>query len=309
MRLLTRDGVDRNTVIDDALIQAVQEQDHNLIHHLIKSGADPNHNSGKSVLVAAEQTDLKSLRILAAGQVPRKVYSIAFRTIVDDQKTVHVNRNLLHEVSKHLLQQGAAGPPMDHKLLECMSSQSPLARDFVNCAMAYRSAMNVDYKGGKCLCIAAKCNDVGMVGKLLDLEPNESTLQSAFCALFESDASEESLLTTVGMFLKQAGERTSIYFEEDEPSMNPLYITLHRHQDMTELLQHLLDHGCSANARFTWNLTHNHRIDRDHGMEEVFALLWLLCQDSSPDMRILEILLSNGGKSSLRNRPLSVVRW
>ena len=298
VRLLTRAGVARNATLHNALIQAVREQDHSLAQHLLQSGADPNFENGKSVIIATEQADIRSLELLATVTPQRQVYSSAFKAIADDSKMRNVGSQLLLTVMKHLLQHGAAGASVDQKFLDCMTSINPLAIDFSDCVLACPSALNVDFKSGKCLSIAVNNNDLRLVELLLSREPNESTLCSAFYSLLESDAGEKSLLAMVELFLKHSGERKFIYFEEDEPSRSPLYLVLHRHPDKPDLLRQLLGNGCPANAPFTWNF------GRDHGMEEVSPLLWLLCQaDSKLETCTVKTLLNHGGKSVLECRP------
>ena len=301
VRLLTRDGVTRNATIHNALIQAVREKDHSLAQFLLQSHADLNFEDGRSVMIATEQADIRSLELLATAKPQRKVYSNAFNVIADDHKMRNVDSQLLLRVRKHLLQHGAAGPSVDQKFLDYMTSRNALKIDFLDCVLACRSALNVDLKGGKCLCIAVKNNDLKLVEILLSREPNENTLCSAFYSLLESDAAENSLLTMVELFMKHSGDRKFIYFEEEEPSRMPLYLVLHRHPDKPDLLQYLLGNGCPANARFTWSFT------PDHGMEEVSALLWLLCQaDPKLDTGIVKTLLNHGGKSVLESRLASL---
>ena len=297
VRLLTRAGVAKNATIHNALVQAVQEQDHSLTQCLLESHADPNFENGKSVIIATEQADIKSLELLATAKPQRKIYSNAFGVIADDQKMRNVDSRLLLRVRKHLLQHGAAGRSVDQKFLDYMTSQNPLQIEFSDCLLACGSALNVDFKGGEILCIAVQNNDRRLVQILLSREPNESTLSSAFYSLLETDAAENSLLAMVDLFMKQSGDRKFIYFEEDEPSRNPLYIVLHRHPDKLNLLQALLGNGCPADARFTWSFT------PDDGVEEVSALLWLLCQaDPKLDTGIIEVLLKHGGKSIAERR-------
>lgn len=298
VRLLTRAGVAKNATIHNALIQAIREHDHSLVQCLLESHADPNFENGKSVIIATEQADIKSLELLATAKPQRKIYSKAFKVIADDQKLRNVDSRLLLRVRKHLLQHGAAGPSVDQKSLDYITSRSPLQTEFLDCLFACGSALNVDFKSGKLLCIAVQNNDHRLVKMLLGREPNESTLSSAFCSILESDVAENSLLAMVDLFMKHSGDRKFIYFEEDEHSRTPLYLVLHRHPDKPNLLQCLLGNGCPADARFPWSFT------SDHGVEEVSALLWLLCQaDPKLDTGIMEMLLKQGGKSLSKRRP------
>lgn len=290
VRLLTRAGVAKNATIHNALIQAVREQDHSLTQCLLESHADPNFENGKSVIIATEQADIQSLELLATAKPQRRIYSNAFKAIADDQKMSNVDSRLLLRVRKHLLQHGAAGPSVDQKFSDYMTSRSQLRIEFLDSLLACGSALNVDFKSGKILCTAVQNNNRGLVETLLSREPNESTLSSAFYSLLESDLAENSLLAMVDLFMKHSGHRKFIYFEEDEPSRTPLYLVLHRHPDKPNLLQYLLGNGCPADARFTWSFT------PDHGVEEVSALLWLLCQvDPKLETGIVRLLLKHGG--------------
>jgi ankyrin repeat protein len=294
IRLLTKAGVDKSTKIHNALTQAVREQDHNLIHCLLESDADPAFDNGKSVIIATRQLDIKSLELLARAKPQRDIYTKAFEVVADDQRMMNVDYQLLLKVRQHLLQSGASGSSVDQKFLDYMTPVgplSPLRKEFLKSVLVY-DALNIDFKGGQILCNAVRKNAQPLLKVLLSREPNVNTLRAAFCALLESSLAEDPLLAMVNMFIEHSGDRKRIYFEEAEPSKSPFYLVLHNHPDKPKLLQYLLDNGCSTEVPFTWIFR------PDHGTEKVSALLWLLSQaDSELDTGMLTLLLKNGGMS------------
>ena len=303
VRLLTRSKVPRNATMHNALIQAILEQDHDLAHHLVQEGADPNHQDGMSMIIAAEQTSIRSLEILAQAKPRRKYYSEAFKSIADDKRMEGVDSEMLLKVRKHLLQNGASGRAVDQTFLDCVTSPNLLQKEFIEFALECPSALNVDFDCGKSLCTAAKGSNFGLVKRLLYLEPNESTLCAAFVSVLESGAEETSLLTMVELFLKQAGDRKFIYFQENDLSLSPLYQVLHYHSNKPNLLQYLLDHGCPSDTPFIWDFM------TGLGTEEVSPLLWLCCQaDPNLDPRFVHILLKHGGESA-QSPNLWITSW
>ena len=301
VRLLTRARPAINAKLHNALIQAVREHDHSLTECLLESHADPNFDNGKSVIIATMQGDTKSLEILATGKPQRNIYTNAFRVIADDQNMINVDSQLLLRVRKHLLQHGAAGPSVDQKFLDYMTSPDPLKINFLDSVLACGSSLNLEFKNGRILCVAVRNNAHGLVKVLLSREPSENTLLAAFCALLTSDLAEDSIQAMLHIFMEHSGDRKCIYIDGDEPSRNPLYLVLHYHSDKPKLLQYFLENGCSADAHFSWIFK------RDHGMEEVSALLWILCQASPKlDTEILVLLLEHGGRSIPQGRLASL---
>lgn len=102
--------------------------------------------------------------------------------------------------------------------------------------------------------------------------PDESTLHSAFMAIFESGVEEQVLILLAQRFVKYSSGAKNVYFRHEEPADDALYQILHSHGDKPTLLQTLLDNGCRIDSRFSW------KFNDSVGAEDTSALLWSLCQ-------------------------------
>ena len=292
VRLLTRAGITQSDVIHRALIQAVVEKDHALVEHLIKSGGDPNFQSGESVIKATEQADLESLVLLVRSKPSPAVFSAAFASKSTSVDRWRSDPKALLTIDKILLDGGATGPAVDKVFLGSLKSPDIVCSQFVDLVSARPWSLNVNLDHGKCLSTAVGTDLCELVEILLSQKPNRRTLCSAYMAIFESHAPEERLVIMSKLFLERAESMKHKYFGQDDPLTSPLYQTLHRHPDKPLLLQHLLDNGCPPDSRFLWEF------DPEFGTEETSPLLWFLCQaqvDQHIDKKIVEILLERGG--------------
>ncbi|KAK4693923.1 hypothetical protein P7C71_g3563, partial [Lecanoromycetidae sp. Uapishka_2] len=293
VRLLTRPGVNNSATVHRALIQAVREEDHDLIEHLLKSGGDPNFDHGTSVIVASKQADVKALKLLAKAQPTPKVYSDAFTAIQNSEAFNQFEHDLLLRIYQILLDGGASGPSVDQTFLNAMASPDSSAKKFVALVLSCRyPSLNVDFEAGKSLRLAVQKNALDIVKDLMGRGPNQTTTIQAFMAVFESNADEPSLMKMAELFFYHSEGTNHIYFGKDDTSTSPLYQVLHHHPNKPRLLQYLLDNGCPANSHFGWQFT------PDHGVEQISALLWLLCQaddQNRTDTRTVKILLDQGG--------------
>ena len=291
VRLLTRSKTIRPGAVDSPLIQAVQEEDYELIEHLVLSGADPNFRDGKSVVIAAQQRNSRSLNLLArsATMLSPQTCSSAFSAIPQDDDRWQNESEIIFI----LVSGGASGPAVDETFLRAVRSSHVLAAKFVSMVMSCKTRLDVNFEGGRSLCIAVRRARFEIVDFLLLQGPNEQTSHAAFMAVFESGVEEQTLIRMIERFFEHSKEAKDIYFQHDEPSRNPLYQTLRRHGDKPGLLQTLFDNGCGAETQFVW--TFNSSL----GAEHTSALLWLLCQgDDSIDSGTVDILLNRGGEQS-----------
>ena len=292
VKLIIESGVQKTEAVHHALIQAIQEADHDLIEYLIESGADPNYENGVSVVTATEQADIKSLRLLAKASPLPEVYSNAFAVTASQGLERRRRQPELHFcIDKLLVSGGASGPAVDQALFNALRSKHALAPEFVNMIIKSPSPLDVNFEGGKSLCLAAKENRFSLVKELLNRAPSVETLRTAFISSLEAETGELPIMNMIKLFLEYSKEEKYIYFAHHDASQNPLYLFLHHHADKPELLQYLLDNGCPTDTPFEW------QFHPDHGREEISGLLWLLCQaDDRTDRRTVKMLLDHGGE-------------
>ena len=288
---ITDAGIQKSKAMHEALIQAVQEADHDLIEHLIHNGADPNFENGASVITAIEQADVKSLTLLAKANPLPEVFSKAFAAATSQGSERRRREPELHFcIDRLLINGGASGPAVDQALFNALRSKHPLAVKFADMISKSPSLLDVNFEGGKSLCLAAKENRLSLVKELLNRGPSVETLCTAFISSLEAETQEMPLLNMIKVFLEYSKEEKHIYFAQQDPFRDPFYQLLHRHPDKPELLQFLLENGCTTNTPFKW------QFHLEHGLEEVSGLLWLLCQaDQRTDRRTVKILLDHGG--------------
>ena len=291
VKLITNSGVQKCEAVHYALIQAVQDADHDLIEHLTDSGADPNYENGASVVIATEQADIKSLTLLAKANPLPEVFSNAFAVSASQgPQRRRLESEHQFRIDRLLINGGASGPAVDQAFLNALRSKHPLAAKFVDMILKSPSQLDVNFEGGKSLCLAAKENRFNLVEELLNRGPSVKTLCTAFMSSLETRTPEVPLTNMIKLFLEYSKEKKYIYFAHHDALRNPLYQMLHHHADKPELLQYLIDNGCPTDTSFEWQFR------PEHGLEEVSGLLWLLCQaDHRTDRRTVEILLDHGG--------------
>ena len=294
VKLITDSGVQKCEAVHQVLIQAVQEADHDLIKYLIESGADPNYENGISVVTATEQADIKSLTLLAKANPLPEVYSNAFAvTASQGLERRRLEPELHFSIDKLLISGGASGPAVDQAFFNALRSKHALAAEFVNMIIKSPSPLDVNFEGGKSLCLAAKENRFNLVKELLNRAPSVETLCTAFISSLEAKTGELPLMNMIKLFLESSKGKKYIYFAHHDASRNPFYQVLHHHADKPELLQYLLDNGCPTDTPFEW------QFHPEQGREEVSGLLWLLCQaDDRTDRRTVKMLLDHGGEFS-----------
>ena len=292
VKLIIDYGVQKSEAVHHALIQAVQEADHDLMEYLIGSGADPNYENGFSLVIATEQADIRSLRLLANAKPLPEFYSNAFAvTASQGLERVPLQPEVHFCVDKLLLSGGASGPAVDQALFNALKSKHALAAEYVNMIIKSPSRLDVNFEGGKSLCLAAKENRFNLVKDLLHRAPSVETLHTAFISSLETETGEVPIMNMIKLFFEYSKENKRIYFAHHDASRSPFYQFLHHHADKPELLQYLLDNGCPTDTPFEW------QFHPDDGPEEVSGLLWLLYQaDDRTDRRTVKMLLDHGGE-------------
>ena len=293
VRLLTRPNATRPGATDLPLIQAVEEKDYDLIEFLINSEANPNFNGGKSVVIATQQLDIRSLRLLvrSKSRLTPQSCSRAFDIMPHDRNRWQKDSELIDEFDSILIPGGAVGPAVDQTFLSASRSSRAIADKFISLILMCKTELNVNFEDGRSLCIAVRRARFKIVDFLLLQGPSETTLQAAFIAIFESGAEEQILIMLAQRLFEYSGKAKHIYFRQDETANDPLYQTLHRHGDKPTLLQTLFDNGCRTTSTFSW--VFNDRL----GIEETSALLWLLCQETEKlNSQIVRVLLKQAGQ-------------
>lgn len=301
VRLLTKSKTNPGTV-NAALVQAVEEQDYQLIEHWIDSGADPNFRDGRSVVFATQQLNTRSLHHLIRSKTKPtpQTYSRAFSVMPQDRDRWRSEPDVIHSFDSIFITGGATGPAVDQTLLSAIRSSHVLAAKFVSMVLNCKTPVNVNFEGGRSLCVAVIRAHLEIVDHLLLQGPDESTLHSAFMAIFESSVEEQVLISLAQRFFKYSSGANNVYFRHEEPADDALYQILHRHGDKPTLLQTLLDNGCRIDSRFSW------KFNDSVGAEDTSALLWLLCQGrQSIDSLTVHILLERGGTHSIILGPLA----
>lgn len=292
VRLLTRSKPTSFEALNAALLQAIQEQDHHLIEHLTKSGADPNFRNGDAVVIATQQLNPRFLRLLVKSKIKPTVqtYCRAFSVLPHHQDRWRNEPDAIHIFDSILIFAGVTGPAVDQTFLSAIQSSHPHADKFISMVLKYKTALNVNFQCGGSLRVAVRRALLEVVDYLLLQSPDENNLHTAFMVIFETDFEEHMLVTLAQRFFQHSNGANHVYFRHEEPADNALYQLLHRHGDKPSLLQTLLANGCGIDSRFSWTF------DDSIGIEDTSALLWLLCQgNQSNNSLTINILLERGG--------------
>ena len=131
--------------LHNALIEAVQKQDLDVVDYLLKNGADPNFRCVKE---ATQQENVQSLTLMANELVPPKleVFSEAFALIAHYDELWDHEPCFLVEIHKVLLSGGALGDPVDRPFTEYLASAHPVTARFVQIALSQPAALSVDFE-------------------------------------------------------------------------------------------------------------------------------------------------------------------
>lgn len=150
VRLLTKSKTNPGTV-NAALVQAVEEQDYQLIEHWIESGADPNFRDGRSVVFATQQLNTRSLHHLIRSKTKPtpQTYSRAFSVMPQDRDRWQSEPDVIHSFDSIFLTGGATGPAVDQTLLSAIRSTHVLAAKFVSMVLNCKTTVNVNFEGGR----------------------------------------------------------------------------------------------------------------------------------------------------------------
>ncbi|KAL8992106.1 MAG: hypothetical protein Q9169_007368, partial [Polycauliona sp. 2 TL-2023] len=292
VRLLTRKLRD-SSLADEPLIQAVRDGDYELIEYWIKCGANPNFKDGMSVFIATQKLNIRTLQHLFCSKTKptSTTCSRAFSAMPSDESRGHTQDHIIGNFDRILILGGAVGPCVDQAFLSAIKSRHKLAAKFVNLVLDNKTPLDVNFAGGKSLCIATTGAHIEIIEYLLQQTPDASTMHAGFMSIFESAAAEQTLIQVARIFFACPHAKPQIYFRQGEFSNDALYQVLHRHNDKPNLLQELLANGCPSESQFKWEF------NESCGTEHTSALLWLLCQgDKSIDVGFVDILLNHGGE-------------
>ncbi|KAL8669821.1 MAG: hypothetical protein Q9168_005612 [Polycauliona sp. 1 TL-2023] len=296
VRLLT-EKLRSSSPTDEPLIQAVREEDNELIEYWMKCGANPNYKDGTSVFVATQQLNLGALRHLFCSKVKptSDTCSLAFAAMPSDDSRWHTPDDVIGNFDRIMIMGGAAGPCVDQAFLSAMASTHERAATFVRLILDNQTPLDANFVGGNSLCIAITKARIDVIAYLLQQTPDARTLHAGFLSIFQSTAEEQILIRMAREFFTCPDANPEIYFQQDEFSNDALYQLLHRHSDKPNLLQELLANGCRPESHFEW------KVNESCGTEHTSALLWLLCQGKeSIDVDFVDILLSHGADPNFR---------
>ncbi|KAH8661680.1 hypothetical protein BGZ60DRAFT_433482 [Tricladium varicosporioides] len=151
---------------------------------LLNAGADVNMDHGKVILQATQANDLESLEILLGSTPQASSLESAFASAM---KMTDSRRR--YDFCKKLVNAGATGEEV-HKALITAVTQQPHDSDFLKLIIPNA---NIDYDGGKALCLAISKMLREHVSLLLEMGPNESSYHGAFVAVIALQDSAQQM--------------------------------------------------------------------------------------------------------------------
>lgn len=295
---LVKSGMPATDDVHVALNNAINEEDpeERLVKLLLGHGASPIANECKTLVDAARNGALPSLKLLLDRPLPEeainRTFSQCFTPGSFESWFAESGRNTM----QMLLDKGAQGGPISEMLLQVMKGYAQvaaeLADDFFELLISH--SPDVDYNSGELLQIAASQANVAWVNKLLGCRPSTESLSYAFQHIFDTPLDQEGALELFEMFSEYRDGETRIDVMAQEPGSVPVLArAMSQYPRSIKILQTLLDAGFYHDQATFYQLHPD--IEEE---EEMTLLTWAIGQPQKKiSSSLIQELLNRGGKS------------
>lgn len=184
--------------LHECLVNAVRQNEQNLVDFLISSHASVDHDNGRALQLAMSTGSLSMLKKLLQGKPSQRSFAQCFRSLRV------VPSRLLLSVIAELLAAGAKGEEIDKVLLRAVFGEFPAERErLIELLVSHGADVNLDE--GKCFEEAVRMGDVIVVELLLHGTPSPSTLSRA--VIPATSTSDRILRFSILDLLLSAGAR------------------------------------------------------------------------------------------------------
>ncbi|CAK7199715.1 hypothetical protein SEUCBS139899_002398 [Sporothrix eucalyptigena] len=292
-------GLQLTEAVHVALNKAVKEKHPNLglVQLLLEHGASPLADGCQTLVNAACQFHTSVLELcVTLSKISQADLSYALQEALNPARVNAWLSQQGHDTAKLLLGQGAQSTHLGQDLVLCVKNcdgyNNGVARQFVELFVKYGADINVD--NGASLQTAAKMGDVPLVQKLLTLAPEVDIAAMSFPHIFESGASENTVLQLIDIFHDyRVNDECGIDVMYKDPDSDPvLFVALSRYPRSVRILEALLGVG------FYYDQMIRLRVTPDmEEIESVSLLFWALFQPQSMISNgVIELLIENGCK-------------
>ena len=293
----------QSSSINNSLVQAAEERDHDLLKYLVSAGGDPNFLVGRCLAVVAENLDVRALEILlrAKSKFPFLPQSLtnAFDAIPQDDSRWNIDSACIQFFDETLLRAGVSGTAIDGVFASALRSSSASATKFIVVILECGTPLDPAYDQDESFCLVTREACLDVVAHFLAQGPSDNTLRKAFLAMLKSKAEEDILLQLTSLFFHHRNEEKQIYFQYHNPGSDALYQVLKDHPDKPKLLRTFMENGCEVKSKFYWTF------DATLGPEQTSALLWLLCpRETTVNSETVKTLIDHKGMLYSEINPL-----
>ncbi|KAL4972508.1 hypothetical protein BDW66DRAFT_144053 [Aspergillus desertorum] len=273
--------------LDQLLLKAVHAPhcDGKLIHCLLKAGAAVFYQGGGCILHLAMTNDVDTLRILEPYFRGQSGMSEIFMTVWGNGK--RANSEQEKDVLSILLGAGASGEPVSMALLESVRtvSSTPVGFAFIVCLL--KAGADVNYSEGACLMEASTQGNARLLIEILAYGPRRVYMTRAFPLVFQSGVDSQGLREIAVAFCSHTSAPDLTYMH---PTCGPiLWQMLQNYPNECELLQYLIDKGCTVDPIVKATLP------LSPAQEDVTLLCWALSKEKGALKEdVIGILVAGG---------------
>ncbi|KAL4736497.1 hypothetical protein BDV11DRAFT_172838 [Aspergillus similis] len=273
--------------LDQLLLKAVHAPycDGKLVHCLLKAGASVFYQGGECILHSVMINDVDTLRILEPYFHGHSGMSEIFMTVWGNGK--RANSQQEKDVLSILLGAGASGEPVSMALLESVRTVSTTAAGLSFIVNLLKAGADVNYSEGASLVEASTQGNARLLKEILAYGPQRVYMTRAFPLVFQSGVDSQGLREIAVAFCSHKSAPDLAY---EHPTCGPiLWQMLQKYPNEGELLQYLIDKGCTVESIVKATLP------LSPAEEDVTLLCWALSkQPSAVKEEVIDVLVAGG---------------
>ncbi|KAL4982703.1 hypothetical protein BDW68DRAFT_182293 [Aspergillus falconensis] len=273
--------------LDQLLLKTVHSSycDGRLIRYLLKAGASVFYQGGECILHSVMINDVDTMRILEPYIHGHSGMSEIFMTVWGNGK--RANSQQEKDVLSILLGAGASGEPVSMALLESVRTVSSTLAGFAFIVNLLKAGADVNYSEGASLTEASTQGNVRLLKEILAYGPRRVYMTRAFPLVFQSGVDSEGLREIAVAFCSHTSAPDLTYVH---PTCGPiLWQLLQKYPNERELLQYLIDKGCTVDPIVKATLP------LSPAEEDVTLLCWALSKEKGALKEdVIDILVAGG---------------
>ncbi|KAF4634237.1 hypothetical protein G7Y89_g3872 [Cudoniella acicularis] len=237
--------LDANMPINDQVAAAVdflvgdRRFDMQTIQVLLSFGASVHYQNHRPLVTAAKSFNKKLLSLLLAHSQDQSASSFVFDVLIKIEG--FWSKKDSFSIFTILLENGAEGTSVNDALIKVVADTQPSARHFE--ATLLQHGVDIDYKDGEALQIAAERGEPGLVKRMLEMNPSADSVSMAFPYAFHSKLGEASTLAVIELFVELAADQLDPDFMHPEIPEPPVFLCLNHYPTSPRVLKATLKAG------------------------------------------------------------------